>query len=72
MFSDHLAFRDNPLAFEVINLHKYSQNITNFIGIDIAMTHFSRMAFKKVSHGNINSNKIYEILRISMYYNPKN
>jgi hypothetical protein len=40
MHSDCLVLRQDPLAFGVLDLHKYFQNFTEFIGIYIF---FSRL-----------------------------
>ena len=40
MSPDHLMMREDPSTFEVMDLHEYFQDFTNFIGIEIAIDLF--------------------------------
>ena len=40
MSPDHLMMRKDPSTFEVMDLHEYFQDFTDFIGIEIAIGSF--------------------------------
>jgi hypothetical protein len=40
MCSEYLVLREDPSSFGVLDLNKYFQNFTEFIGIDIAISLF--------------------------------
>ena len=40
MSSDRLMMREDPSTFEVMDLHEYFQDFTDFIGIEIAIGSF--------------------------------
>ena len=66
MSPDRLIMREDPSAFEVMDLHEYFQDFTNFIGIEIAIGSFFQANQEKQANGNFNSNKIFTILKIFM------
>ena len=49
MSPDRLIMREDPLTFEVMDLHEYFQDFTNFIGIKIAIGSFFQANQEKMS-----------------------
>ena len=49
MSSDRLMMREDPSTFEVMDLHEYFQDFTDFIGIEIAIGLFFQANQEKTS-----------------------